>query len=160
MPRAADLPDCLSNFLAVVFNGGARSVSYIRAYSVSACDENDIEPTVLDHPVVGALPCTYGELRVAIIPCEWNVYVLVLLVSVSVAGILVKIEFAIGTTINSKFDCTAGLFAGVLNLRAHRKDGAGAHEERDAIEGRIGLEIAMAMERLAGPEVVPGRGVR
>ena len=85
---------------------------------------------------------------------------LAFLVLVAVACVFIEVEFAIGAAIDPELDGPCGILRSVFDLRAHREDGAGAHEEGHAFEGCVRFNLLAAIERLAGPEVVPGSGCR
>src|ERR1039457_387369 len=98
----------------------------------------------------GSLASADCQLASAIVPADWNDRMLPLLVLVAVTRVFIQIQFAVSAAIDTEFDEPRGVLRGVLDLRAQGENGAGAHEERHAIERRIGFDFATADEGFAG----------
>jgi len=74
---------------------------------------------------------------------------------VIVVFVFVQREAAIRAGIDAQFDGVGRFFGGVLDEWAHGNDGAGPDQQRDFINGRIGVDGLAAGKNFAGPKVQP-----
>ena len=66
---------------------------------------------------------------------------LTVLIVVAVTRIVVQVECAVGSAINTQLDRAAWILCGVLDLRTHGKYGSSAHVERHAVQWSVGLDL-------------------
>src|ERR1700729_2630675 len=143
------------DLLSVVADLRIRGAAYVPACAMSAGDQDDAKFAASGHSGIRAFASTNGERRGVIVPAERDYGMLALLVLVAVARVFIEVETAIGAAIDAELDGPGWILRGIFDLRAHREDRAGAHEEGHVVEGRIRIAILAALARFAGPEVVP-----
>ena len=66
---------------------------------------------------------------------------LTMLIVIAVTRIVVQVECAVGSSINTQLDGTAWILCCVLDLRTHGKYGSSVHVGRHAIQWSVGLDL-------------------
>src|ERR1019366_5849259 len=106
--RRRRLLDGCVNFLAFVADFCVRRACHLRAHAVSVRNQDDAKPATFDDPLKGTFASADCQRAGVIVPANGNHSVLAFLVLVAVGPIFIKIEFAIGSTINAKLDRPCG----------------------------------------------------
>ena len=90
--------------------------------AVALGDPDDVEDTLLGHTRILPLTISDGESLCGLIPVNGNQRIGAFLVVVIVAFVFVKVEAAIGSTVDPQLDWTRRLLIGVLDFGAQGKN--------------------------------------
>src|SRR5208337_3852616 len=99
-----------------------------------------------------ALAIANGQRLCSVVPVQRDGRIDSFFVVVAVALVFVEGEVAIGSAIDAQFDRVRRFLAGPFLVGPERKNGAGAHKKRNAVERSSSVDGAAAINRSSAPE--------